>query len=105
MKEIPCGHSRSFNFCLTDRKVVRMFVLISRMGSNLGDLESKSRSLGQIKELPCGRSRGHISCSIDLKIGRNVCLDEISDHLNLDHLGSKTRSFGHLKETFFFDTL
>ena len=46
---------------------------------DFGHLGSLTRSQGQIKELPCGHFRGHISCSIDLKIGRNVCLDEISD--------------------------
>ena len=39
-----------------------------------------------------------MSCSIDLKIGHNVCLDEVSEELNLGHLGSKTMSLGQIKE-------
>ena len=56
----------------------RPILMESRMSSNVGHLDSKTRSIGQIKEILCGRSRGHISCSIDRKIGENVCLHEIS---------------------------
>ena len=59
------------------------------MSLNLGHLGSKTRSLGQIKEIPFGHSRGHIFCSIDLKIFQNVCLDEISDELELRSPGVK----------------
>ena len=40
---------------------------------------SKTRSLGKILEKPCVRSSGHIFILISMKLGRNVCLDEISD--------------------------
>ena len=66
------------------RKLVRMFVLIkSKRTSNLGYLESKTRSRGQIKEIPCEGCRGHMSCSIDLKIGQNVFLNEILDEFEV----------------------
>ena len=67
-----------------------MFVLIKYSNSlNFGKLWSKTRSLGQIKEIPCGHSREHMSCSIDLKIGRNVCLDKISNKFEFGSPGFK----------------
>ena len=45
----------------------------------MGNLGSKTRSVGQILEKPCVRSRGHIFSPIIMKHGQNVCLDEISD--------------------------
>ena len=59
---------------------------------------SKTRSLGQIFEKPCVHSRGHISSLIIMKFGQNVCLDEISDELEMGYVGSKTRSLGQILE-------
>ena len=57
--------------------MVGMFVLMKYgMSWNFGHLESKTRSLGQIKEMHCGLSRSHISVTVDLKIGPNIFLDE-----------------------------
>ena len=42
----------------------------------MGDVWSKTRSLGQILEKPCVRSRGHIFSPIIMKHDQNVCLDE-----------------------------
>ena len=57
-----------------------MFVLMKSLtNSKMGHVGSKFRSLGQILVKPCVRSRGHIFSPIIMKLGRNVCLDEISD--------------------------
>ena len=49
------------------------------MSSKMGHVESKTRSICQILEKPYVRSRGHISSPTIIALGRNVCLDEISD--------------------------
>ena len=51
----------------------------SQTSSEIGHVESKTRSLGQILEKPYVRSRGHIFSQIIIKLGWNVCLNEISD--------------------------
>ena len=45
------------------------------MGLKIGQVGSKSRSLGQILEKPCVRCRGHIFSPILLKFSKNVCLN------------------------------
>ena len=45
----------------------------------MGHVWSKTRSLGQILEKPCVYSGGHIFSQIIMKLGKNVCLNEISD--------------------------
>ena len=78
--------------CSIGLKLVRIFVLRkSRMTSNLGDLGSKTRSLGQIKEIPCGYSRGNFFCSIDLKIGQMVCFHETSDEFKFGSPGDQKK--------------
>ena len=52
------------------------FLMISRPGSNLGHVESETRSPGQIKEKPCGHSRGHVFHWIFMKIDMHVLLDD-----------------------------
>ena len=55
-----------------------MFVLVmSRSSSKLGHMESKLRSVGQIKEKCCLHSRGHIYDPIIMNFGQNVCLDDV----------------------------
>ena len=44
----------------------------------MGQVGSKTRSLGQILEKPCIHSRYHIFGLVIIKLGQNVCLDEIS---------------------------
>ena len=40
--------------------LLRMIILtISQLSSNMGDVGSKTRSVGQIMEKPCEHSRGH----------------------------------------------
>ena len=74
-----------------------MFVMMKSQSSvNLGQLGSKTVSLGQFKEIPCGHSRGHISSLINLKFGQDVYLDKMN--ANLAHLGLKTRSLCQIKE-------
>ena len=66
-----------------------MFVLMkSQTSSKMGQVGSKTRSLGQISEKSHVCSRGHIFSLIIMKLGQNVCLDEISDKLeNYEKLG------------------
>ena len=45
----------------------------------MGQVRSKTRSVGQILEKPCVHYRGHIVSQIIVKVGQNVCLDEILD--------------------------
>ena len=74
---------------------VRIFVLMKSLkASKMGHVGSKARSLGQIFEKPFVCSRGHNFSPIIMKLGQNVCLDKISDKLNIGHVGSKTRSLG-----------
>ena len=65
----------------------------------MGDVRSKTRSLGQILEKPCVRSRGHIFSPIIMKLGQNICLDIISDGFENEscHL-QETRSLGQILE-------
>ena len=48
--------------------------------------------------LPCVRSRGHIFSPILMKLGLNVCLNKISDELEIGSCGVKTRSLGQILE-------
>ena len=48
--------------------------------------------------MACVRSRGHIFSPIFMKLGRNVCLDEISNESLMGHVRSKTRSLGQISE-------
>ena len=45
----------------------------------MGQVGSKTRSLGQILEKRSVRSRSHIFNLIILKIGHNVCVKEVCD--------------------------
>ena len=52
---------------------VRMLIIIiSRSGSKLGHVGSKTRLLGQISEKPCEHSRGHSFDSKFTKLYQNV---------------------------------
>ena len=64
----------------------------------MGHVGSETRSLGQILEKPSVRSRGHIFSRILMKVGQDVCLDDISDKIEMGHVGSKTRSLGQMLE-------
>ena len=60
-----------------------MVVLIkSHTSLKMGHVGSKTRSLCSILEKPCVCYRGNIFNPIIMKLGRNVCLDEISDKFN-----------------------
>ena len=59
--------------------LLRMIILtISQSSSNIGDVGSKTRSVGQIMEKPCEHSRGHIFGPIFIKLAQNDHLDNIS---------------------------
>ena len=45
----------------------------------MGQIRSKTRSVGQILEKVLVRSRGYIFSRIIVKLDQNVCLDEIFD--------------------------
>ena len=47
-------------------------IIISRSGSKLVQVLSKTRSLGQILEKPCEHSRGHIFDHKFMKLCQNV---------------------------------
>ena len=47
-------------------------IIISRSGSKLVQVLSKTRSLGQILEKPCEHSRGHIFDNKFMKLCQNV---------------------------------
>ena len=47
-------------------------IIISRSGSKLGHVGSKTRSLGQILEKPCVHSRGHSFDSEFMKLYQNA---------------------------------
>ena len=60
--------------------LLRMIILtISQSSSNMGDIGSKTRSVGQIMEKPCESSRGHSFGPIFIKLAQNDHLDNISD--------------------------
>ena len=64
-------------------------LMISQTSLIMGQMGSKSRSLGQFLEESCLHSRGHIFSPIFLKVGQNVCLDNIS--VKFDHGSIKVK--------------
>ena len=58
--------------------LLRMIILtITRSSSNIGDVWSKIRSVGQIIEKP-ENTRGHSFGPIIIKLAQNECLDNFS---------------------------
>ena len=64
----------------------------------MGDVGSKTRSVGQIMEKPCEHSRGQSFGPIFIKLAQNDHLDNISVKFKYLHVGSKTRSVGQIIE-------
>ena len=59
--------------------LLRMIILtISQSSSNMGDIGSETRSVGQIMEKPCEHSRGQSFGPIFIKLAQNDHLDNIS---------------------------
>ena len=52
----------------------RIILTISQSSSNMGDVGSKTRSVGQIMEKPCVHSRGHIFGPIFIKLAQTEIL-------------------------------
>ena len=78
-----------------------LIIIISRSGSKLGHVGSKTRLLGQISEKPCVHSRGHSFDSKFTKLYQNVNDYNIKifrSSLKLGHVGSKTRSLDQILE-------
>ena len=66
-------------FVQSSSNLLRMIILtISQLSSNMDDVGSKTRSVGQIMEKPCEHSRGHSFGQIFIKLAQNDCLDNIS---------------------------
>ena len=58
--------------------LLRMIILtISQSSSNMGDIGSETRSVGQIIEKPCEQSRGQSFGPIFIKLAQNDHLDNI----------------------------
>ena len=51
---------------------------VSQSSSNMGDIRSETRSVGQIIEKPCEHSRGQSFGPIFIKLAQNDHLDNIS---------------------------
>ena len=59
--------------------LLRMIIwTMSQSSSNMDDVGSKPRSVGQIMEKPCEHSRGHGFGPVFIKLARNDHLDNIS---------------------------
>ena len=64
----------------TSSNLIRMFILIiSGTSLNMGQVGSKSRSVGQILGKPCLHSTGHIFYPIFFKVSQDVYLDNVWD--------------------------
>ena len=61
----------------------------------MGNVGSKTTSLGQILEKRCVGTRGHIFSQIIMKLIWNFCLEE---NTKMGNVGSKTRSLGQILE-------
>ena len=55
-----------------------IILTIPQSSSNMGDVGSKTRSVGHIMEKPCEHSRGHSFGPIFIKLAQNDHLDNIS---------------------------
>ena len=67
-------------FVQSSSNLLRMIILtISQISSNMGDVGSKTRSVGQIMEKPCEHSRDQSFGPIFIKLAQNDHLDNISD--------------------------
>ena len=64
-----------------------LIIIISRSGSKLGHVGSKTRSLGQILEKPFVHAKVYSLVLNVMKLCQNV-----NHRLKLGHVGSKTRS-------------
>ena len=69
---------------------------ISRTRSNMGYVQLKSRSLGQILRIFCLHSRGHICDSILMELSQNDFFTISRTCSNMGHVRSKTRSPGKI---------
>ena len=74
----------------TSSNLLRMIILtISQSSSNMGDVGSKTRSVGQIIGKPCEHSRGHSFSPIFIKLAQNDHLDNISVKFEYGSCGVK----------------
>ena len=80
--------------------LLRMIILtISQLSSNMGDVGSKTRSVGQIIEKPCEHSRqARVLVQSSSNLLRMIILTISRSSSNIGHVGSKTRSVGQIIE-------
>ena len=64
----------------------------------MGDVGSKTRSVGQIMEKPCEHSRGHILVQSSSNWLRMIILTISQSSSNMGDVGSETRSVGQIME-------
>ena len=65
----------------------------------MGDVGSKTRSVGQIMEKPCEHSRGHIFWSnLHSNLLRMIILTISQSSSNMGDVGSENRSVGQIME-------
>ena len=77
--EKPCEHSRGHILVQSSSNWLRMIILtISQSSSNMDDVGSETRSVGQIMEKPCEHSRCHSFGQIFIKLAQKDHLDNIS---------------------------
>ena len=70
------------------------FLMKSRTDLKVGNVRSKTRSVGQIiGKNPCVRSRGHIFSPIIMKLGQHVCLVKISH--KFENASCQGQKLGH----------
>ena len=83
----------------SSRNFIRMLmIIISRSGSKLGHVWSKSGSPGQIIEIPCVHPETHSFDPKFMKLCQNVNNILSRPGWKLGHVGSKTRSLGQILE-------
>ena len=79
--------------------LLRMIILTtSHSSSNMGGVESKTRSVGQIMEKPCEHSRATVLVQSSSSLLRMIILTISQSSLNMGEVGSKTRLVGQILE-------
>ena len=71
-----------------------IILTISQSSWNMGDVVSKTRSVGQIMEKPCEHSRSHSFGPIFIKLAQNNHLDNISVKFEYGCSGCTNGHFG-----------
>ena len=78
-----------------------LIIIISRSGSKLGHVGSKTRLLGEILEKHCVHSKGIVLMQISRIFVRLLIIIIFRSGLKLGHVVSKTRSLGQILDKTF----